>query len=333
MLFKCSLNLKKIFRCPGRRDQDRAVAEVIGTILIFAIVVSLLTAFVMWYVPDVSTSNEQNYQAASQSSMMSIASSLSSTNFVSGSAVSFPVSIGIKGVSPFTGPSDTSLNFEPHGFFSFMNITYTVNYTNSTGVKHTYTVNLSEYSSGTIFSSGNTQFINPVDFIIQDGYFLADYGLTQPASGYGPLPIDAINNSGSVSISLSSVNIVGPDFSTSGYGPTLLELLTENSSYVHFSRNEKSALNGTISYVNSIYLNSLNFTVETPFVSAWNFSLYSQYNSSVQYSPVKNNTSWYFKNLPLKTMIYSGRISVVDLHSMNVSSIQTRYADLGILSI
>lgn len=333
MLFMGVLNLKKIFKSPARNSQDRAVAEVIGTILIFAIVISLLTTFVMWYIPDVSTSNEQNYQAASETSMISIASSLSDTSFVSGSTVSFPVSIGIKGVSPFSGPSDTSLNFDPHGFSSYMNISYTVNYTNSTGIKHNYTVNASEYSSGTIFSSGNTQFVNPVDFLIQDGYLLADYGVTQPASGYGPVPFNAVNNSGSVSISVSSVNIVGPTSSTSGFGSTILELLTENSSYIHFSQNGISAVNGTISYVNSIDLNSLNYTVQTPFVSAWNFSLYSQYNSTVQYSPVKNSTSWFFRSLPFRARIYSGRISIVSIHSMKVISLQTRYADLGVVSI
>lgn len=333
MLLKGTLNLKKLFKSPGKYSQDRAVAEVIGTILIFAIVISLLTTFVMWYIPNVSTSNEQNYQAASETSMLSIASSLSGTNFVSGSTVSFPVSIGIKGVSPFSGPSDTSLNFEPNGFSSYMNISYTVNYTNSTGVKHNYIVRSIEYSSGTIFSSGDTQFVNPVDFLIQDGYLLADYGITQPAFGYGPVPFDAVNNSGSVSISVSSVNITGPATSTSGFGSTILELLTENSSYIHFSKNGLSAINGTISYVNSIVLNSLNYTVQTPFVSAWNFSLYSQYNSTVQYSPVKNGTSWFFRSLPFETRINSGRISVVSLHSIGVISIQTRYSELGIISI
>ena len=333
MQFMGALNLKKRFRSPGRHDQDRAVAEVIGTILIFAIVISLLTTFVMWYVPDVSTSNEQNYQAAAESSMISIASSLSGTNFVSGSTVSFPVSIGIKGVSPFSGPSDTSLNFDPHGFSSYMNISYTVNYTDSAGVKHNYTVNTSEYSSGTLFSSGNTQFVNPVDFMIQDGYLLADYGLSEPASGYGPVPFDAVNNSGSLSISVSSVNMTGPTTSTAGFGSTILELLTENSSYIHFSQNQISAVNGSISYVNSIDLISLNYTVQTPFVSAWNFSLYSQYNTTAQYTPVNNSTSWFFRSLPFETRIYSGRISVVSLHSMKVFSIQTRYADLGVVSI
>ena len=333
MQFMEGLNLKKIFRSPGRHNQDRAVAEVLGTILIFAIVISLLTTFVMWYVPDVSTSNDQNYQAASETSMISIASSISATNFVSGSTVSFPVSIGIKGVSPFSGPSDTSLNFDPHGFSSYMNISYAVNYTNYTGIKHNYTVNASEYSSGTLFSSGNTQFINPVDFIIQDGYLLADYGLTQPASGYGPVPFDAANNSGSVSISVSSVNMTGPTISTSGFGSTILELLTENSSYIHFSRHQISAVNGSLSYVNSVYLKSLNYTVQTPFVSAWNFSLYSQYNSTVQYNPVKNGTSWFFRSLPFEARIYAGKISVVSLHPMNVVSLQTRYAELGVVSI
>jgi flagellin-like protein len=328
-----TVNLKKIFKSPGKNSQDKAVAEVIGTILIFAIVISLLTTFVMWYVPNVSTSNEQNYQAASETSMISIASSLSSTNFVSGSTVSFPVSIGIKGVSPFSGPSDTSLNFVGNGFTSLMNVSFNVNYTNSTGIKHNYSINIIDYSSGTLFSSGNTQFINPVDFVIEDGYLLADYGLVQPSFGYGPLPFDAVNNSGSVSLSVNSINMTGPTISTAGYGSTILELNSENASVLQYSKGGISAVNGSISYVNSIYLSSFNYTITTPFISAWNFSMYTQYNSSIQYSPVKNNTSWYFGSVPFETSIYSGKISVFSLHAMEIDSINIHYAKLGVVSV
>lgn len=333
MLSVCIVNLEKIFKSPGKNSQDKAVAEVIGTILIFAIVISLLTTFVMWYVPNVSTSNDQNYQAASETSMIAVASSLSSTNFVSGNTVSFPVSIGIKGVSPFSGPSDTSLNFIGTGFSSSMKVSFIVNYTNSTGIKHNYSLSVNENSSGTLFSSGNTQFINPVDFVIEDGYLLADYGSVQPSSGYGPLPFGIVNNSGHISVSLKSINITGPTISTSGYGSTILELIAENATSLQYSNGGTAAINGTISYVNSIYLSSLNYTVSTPFISAWNFSMYTEYNSSISYSPVRNGTSWLFRSVPFETLIDSGQISVVSLHPMKVHTIDIHYSKLGVISV
>ncbi|MFG1460267.1 MAG: hypothetical protein AAE987_02670 [Thermoplasmataceae archaeon] len=80
-----------------RKKKDNAVAEIIGYILVFALVVVTVTSFIVVYVPASSNSNLYNYESNSLSTITSIQTHLSNSAFLNSSAYSRSVPMGIKG--------------------------------------------------------------------------------------------------------------------------------------------------------------------------------------------------------------------------------------------
>ena len=100
---------------------DKAVSEIIGFILIFAISVSFITSLIAWYVPATGVSNDNNFQAAEQSSFASLISQLESGGISPGTQISQNIQMGVPG--EFLNPSTpTQLSFSNSGFS--MNVSY-----------------------------------------------------------------------------------------------------------------------------------------------------------------------------------------------------------------
>lgn len=97
------------------RKKDRTVSEVIGTMFVFAMFISLLTIVLAWYIPAAQTSAEQNYQSDTLSAMSELTSSLSSTGLKSGSLINQNIPMGISG-SFFLPTTQTSLTYSSTGF-------------------------------------------------------------------------------------------------------------------------------------------------------------------------------------------------------------------------
>ena len=102
-------------------EGDKAVSEIIGFILIFAISVSFITSLIAWYVPATGVSNDNNFQAAEQSSFSSLISQLESGGISPGTQISQNIQMGVPG--EFLNPSTpTQLSFSNSGFS--MNVSY-----------------------------------------------------------------------------------------------------------------------------------------------------------------------------------------------------------------
>lgn len=106
---------------------DSGVSEIIGTILIFAIAISLFTTVVAWYVPATGTAKETNFQSSSESALATLISHLESQSIPAGSVISQNIPMGISG--EFLNPAtSTQLSFNNSGFNLNMSFDLKVGY-------------------------------------------------------------------------------------------------------------------------------------------------------------------------------------------------------------
>ena len=121
---------------PVKDDEDSAVSEIIGALLLFAIGTTVLTGFILWYVPSTGMTNDQGYQSATQSAFTTLDSKILSPSLAPGSAVSQSFPLGVSGAPPFSSPTDSSLCYS-NNFSASMKENYSLNYYN----RITYTNN------------------------------------------------------------------------------------------------------------------------------------------------------------------------------------------------
>lgn len=115
----------KPVQSPGK---DSAVAEVLGFILVFAMVTSIFAATAAYYVPSKATSSELGYQASTQSAMSKILSDILNGNIpLNGSGVTIPFPMGIPGVF-FSQPLQTTLGLNEQGVTAVLSYNTSVAY-------------------------------------------------------------------------------------------------------------------------------------------------------------------------------------------------------------
>lgn len=312
--------------------EDKSVSEIIGTILIFAIVISLFTTFVLWYVPTIGTSNEQNYQLNAESAFSSLTSEFHSQQPISGNQISKNIPLGIKGVPPFSPSTDTYLSFSSgySNFWSEMNYSLKIGYFNpSTSTYGNITVNDSFKGMGEISSYGNTQFIRPVEFVIQDGALIENNGQIEPSSLKGPLPVSINNVSGGIHLYSTLLNLTGPDTTASEIGSTLLQFSYGNVSEISYSVGSAGLIGNQLVNITGITLTSFQYSLFSQFYDAWNFSMYREYvNDSAAYNTVVSNSSYLFSNVPFQAnvsknfVLISNSIAAIPLQSVSISYVQ-----------
>ncbi|MCL4315212.1 MAG: YncE family protein [Candidatus Thermoplasmatota archaeon] len=76
---------------------DRGIAEIIGTLLVFSMVVVFTTGFVLYYVPTSGANNERVYMSEALSSINEMASKLDNFNGNPGSGITQEIPMGITG--------------------------------------------------------------------------------------------------------------------------------------------------------------------------------------------------------------------------------------------
>lgn len=107
--------------------KDKAVSEIIGTMLVFAILVSTVTAFELWYVPSTQTAFDEQFQVNSQSSLSSLISDLENPTLQTGQIVSQSIPMGIQG-SLLTPSTQSSIYFQNSGFNATLSYEVGINY-------------------------------------------------------------------------------------------------------------------------------------------------------------------------------------------------------------
>jgi FlaG/FlaF family flagellin (archaellin) len=307
----------------GRKHEDNAVAEIIGTILVFAIVVSILTAFVAWYVPTEGASNEQSYQQAALTAFSELSSKLSSQSLQNGSIVVQSIPLGVNGVEPFEQSYATQLSStsSSQAINFTLRFQLSVNYTQSPDAKSNLKIPVNISGSGALLEYGSTNFITPETFSIQDGNLVSSYGTQSSSTSHGPMPVYISGGNGSAILDTRAVSIGGYPLTISQIGSLVMTLAVSNYSSIQYSTGHSYLINGNISTINNITLTNYDYYLKTPFFRQWNYSLYSDLNDSFSfYNPSPSGTSWNAGNFTVS--VGSGYINISSRGAVMLSSIE-----------
>ncbi|MEM0156064.1 MAG: hypothetical protein QW597_05635 [Thermoplasmataceae archaeon] len=306
-----------------RNREDKAVAEIIGTILVFAIVISILTAFVAWYVPTEGASNEQSYQQAALTAFSELSSKLSSQSLQNGSMIVQSIPLGVNGVEPFEQPYATQLTSLPSssGMNFSLRFQLLVNYTQNVNTKSNINFPVTVNGSGSLQEYGSTNFVTPEYFIIEDGNLVSSYGSPSSSTSLGPMPVYITGNNSNVALETRSISIGGYPIAISKIGSLVMSLAVSNYSLIQYTTGHSYLINGNTSSIDNITLKNYEYYINTPFYRQWNYSLYSELNNSLSiYNPNPAGTSWNSGNFTVS--VGAGYISITSKGSVKLSSIQ-----------
>lgn len=325
---------------PITKDRDDSVAVVIGTLLTFVIVVSLVSAFILWYIPSNGQSNDLKFVAETENSFVQLQNELGNGTAYPNQFVvqSFP--IGIQGTPPFSGNSNTLIQYINSTAYR-INMSYNMYVTFSYGgSQHVYNFHKSSNSSGVIETFTSTPFITPEKFC-----FTGDtISVRQSGSNYsqfvGTLPLSFYKNSTGRVLQASEFGVYGKNTSFGGYGATIVTLqysmVNEND---YFDGENVTIYNPDIggytpAVVTNITLTSFHTNITSPAASSWNSTLEERYG--LQTSITSNNkvgVKWMFSQFPLeagyKNQTFSiSNTGVIYLYSVNLNEFNLNLLEL-----
>lgn len=321
----------------GKKCRDSAVAEIIGVVLIFAIVITLFTTFILWYVPATGTMNEQHYEVQNQNAFYSMADGLSDTGVSQGKSVSYSFSLGVQGVPPFSPSNPSSISFSTayDNFSASMSYGVTVTYTPSSGTLHYYNLTESYNATGVFKSNVDTQFTTPTYFDLQDGFLIQTQGNSNPPLGIGPLPISLNNTTaGGITLGSSLLNFSGPSSTVSSVGSSMVSLYYNKVNSTSFTVGKPALVNGTSATINSITVNSFKYQLNGKYSSQWDYSFFHSYNSSsASFNSISGIGSWNFTSLPFLAKVSGDTLDITSTSAVSVSSVDFSYMQLNVNSI
>ena len=188
---------------PVKDNEDSAVSEIIGALLLFAIGTTVLTGFILWYVPSTGMTNDQGYQSATQSAFTTLDSKILSPSLAPGSAVSQSFPLGVSGAPPFSSPTDSSLCYS-NNFSASMKENYSLNYYNRI-----------TYVNNTIIANANATNSNIYNNIYADNQFA--YSVSFIESGLSPSGYWSVSMGGRTKSSSSTLISFSMAQGTYGY--------------------------------------------------------------------------------------------------------------------
>ncbi|MEM0156609.1 MAG: hypothetical protein QXN26_00900 [Thermoplasmataceae archaeon] len=313
---------------PGERDD--AVAEIIGAILLIAVVIVAFTGFLAWYIPTTTASNESSFQISERTAFSGIVSQMHSAQSGNGTTITGTIPLGVGGAPPFEPPTDTSLSIfsSGAGYHSLLSVNLSYTATNLTGSRTVF-VQRNITAAGEIQSGSQMQYITAINYIIEDGSLLESYGSSQPASFLGPLPISITP----LSIGLDIFSLSGQNETFSGTDPATLSFTVSSGMQLSLSNQSLSVYGGHVVAVSNITLHSLSYSISSPLYETWNHALYVQFNNSLaSYTFTSAISSWNFTGMPLAASTASGEIHInlispVHLQALNIRDVVLVQAD------
>lgn len=310
------------------RREDKGVAEIVGAILIFAVVITVFTSFMVWYIPAQTTSNEAHYEHNTKNALGSFVTGIHQGGMTQGYVLSENVPLGISGVAIFSPSQDTEFSLLPqsNSFNATLAFNLTVSATNSTGVPSLHYVNESYTASGIMNTNGNTEYVTSINYVIEDGALFQNYGDNQAPDTLGPMPIGVSSSGAQYGLNLGIYGLSGSSIIYSSSQSQVINLQVNTSKNIQYVNGSAGIFGPSQYVVNGIVLNSLNYTVNGTLVSAWDYGLFSQFNtSSPGYSAVLSMPSWNFTGVPLSAAYYGTGVSITNSGPVNLSSISSEY--------
>ena len=301
-----------------KNKQDNAVAVVIGALLAFVIVSSLMASFVLWYIPANGTSNDVKFDTQVETSLLNLQNKLVNKSVYPGLPVVQNFDVGIPGTPPFSSNSNTFLSFlNSSGFHAQIRYNFTISFVYNK-IQGNIVFNQTFNSQGQLYVDTSTPFV-PSDLL----YFQNDaVVLNQQGSNYSQvlngIPFyTSLNSSHNLSLQASQYSINGISASFGGYGSTLLTLEFSNLTQNDFTVGD----NTTVSYHNvfipvtitKIRLDSFYYNVSGVSASAWNNTLASEYDqNSIVIGTSSTGYTWNFGNpyYPFSVFYHNDFISI-----------------------
>ncbi|MEM0158335.1 MAG: hypothetical protein QW812_02345 [Thermoplasmataceae archaeon] len=297
--------------------KDSGVAEVIGTILIFAVTVTLVTSFLAWYIPIQQAHFEADYLSNTEEAFFSFADMLHSQPQSPSVSVTFPLGIG--GTPPITEPSASEVLVSPNETHFSVSMKLSLALKNDTNKVSMFTLQLSRNVSGQMSSFAVLQYVLNEKYLIQDGSVIASGGSNSSTIILGPLPVQLTASGKNVSIYSFISGFSGRSSAVSSQDPAQLVFSNQFLSY-QLINGSLTGLNSSISLIYNMTLEEFNYTINSPYASSWDSSFYSAYNRTLL-GAVNNihPNLWNFTNFPVKVKYsaYNLTISLVSPVSLS----------------
>lgn len=302
------------------------MAEIVGAILLFAVIITIFTSFMVWYIPAQTANNESHYELQTKSSLGTLVSDLHNGILSSGTTISESIPLGISGVAIFSSAQDTEFSILPA--YSSFNASLTFNVTivaaNNTGTQSTHYLNESYAASGIMASNGNTQYVTAINYIVEDGALFQNYGNNQPPNSLGPMPLGIANNSGAYSLNMEIFSISGFSETYSSSQSQVINLQINSSKTDSLVNGTLAAISGSEYTIQSMKLNSMNYTIRGSLVDAWDFGFFNQFNATQPgYPAVIGLHSWHFSASPLYATLSGNGMSISTSSPLTLSTFTT----------
>ena len=313
------------------QKKDSGVAIVIGTILLIAISISLVSVYLFYYIPYQGTLNEENYYMQTETAFNTLNSKMTQQNIVPGSFATQPIPLGIPGIPPFTTSSDSSLIFSNSSHDSYFSLSLLLNLTVKTQAGNVIipSIYANYTSTGILYTAANNQYTSKF------GYALTD-GLVYTYSGNQSQLISRLNflfsnNSGNFSLYSTILNLSGKDSSVGGYGSTVFQSEYELASNRSLFIGENSTLyNSTFEpgIITKIVVTKFTCIAQGTLSRAFDFGLINEYNSTA----AKNYTSWFIDGY-LKVILSNMGLKIENVKNLNMNNLDVRYLETDILAL
>ncbi len=113
--------------------KDPGVAVVVGALLLSVILITIFSAYLLFYVPLTGETNSMNAITTEQNDLISLAQKLNNPPYA-GISISHSIQLGYAGVPPFSQATPTTVSFFDNSsyFKGYLNYTFNVTLTNST---------------------------------------------------------------------------------------------------------------------------------------------------------------------------------------------------------
>lgn len=310
----------------SHRREDSGVAEIVGAILLFAVVITLFTSFMVWYVPTQTANNESHYELQTKSSLGSLVSDIHGSPLETGSTISSSVPLGISGVSIFSSAQQTEFFLLPDSsnFSATLSFNVSISAIASTGGTSTHYFTESYSAGGIMGTNGNTEYITAINYIVADGTLFQNYGNRQPTNSLGPMPVGITSHNGLVGLNLEIFGLTGLSEVFSSSQSQVVNILVNSSQSFSYVNGSIAALSGSQYTISGIQLNSLNYTFNGSLSHAWDYAMFSQFNDTQPgYSGVLGLPSWKFTSEPFTASLAGSSLSIVNSAVVNMSSLST----------
>lgn len=314
---------------------DKGVAVVIAALLMFVILTTLLSAYVLWYVPTNGAQNDITYNQEALNSLLQLQGEVSSPNLQVGGYISQEMPMGTAGSPPFSSSTDSFINMVNDTIFKAL-MQYSVLVNVSAGAKE-WSLSLINYSAngtGEIIVNPNSQYINPGIFIMQDNSIIQYSPKGNYSSFLGNVPVSIVNNR-NISLNASVLSITGENSSFGTYGSSLitLELIGQNAAS-YYKNQSLTMPNGTAVTIKNIHLYSFNYTIRSSFASGWNASMFSNYDpSGIINGSYSSGFYWNYSSFTFSYDPINEEFKVSIGHHVVMSSVNLVFKNTKLLSL